>query len=206
MSLIDGLLTLTIVHFIATISPGPEFMLISKESLCRGRKVGFLCLAGTMLGLSIHLLYSAFGLATIISDSPNLLFTIQLIGGGYLLYLGGTSLLAKPKNPELEINIEHNKASSLRSLKAGFICDVLNPKAPIYYLSLFTFVLSPNMPTNHIIVYGGWIMMIHFIWFSAVILMLSNPIINKKFVKSGHWIDRILGGFMIAIGLKVIMS
>jgi threonine efflux protein len=39
-----------------------------------------------------------------------------------------------------------------------------------------------------------------------VVLLLSQPTINDKFQRLGHWIDRILGGAMILIGLKIITS
>ena len=159
-----------------------------------------------MSGLSIHILYSAFGLAAVISSSPKALLGIQLIGGGYLIYLGITALVAKPSNTSTDFTGEHREVSSIQSFRSGFICDLLNPKAPIYYVSLFTFILSPEMPAFHILIYGTWIMVIHFVWFSVVVLLLSNPVVNKKFRSIGHWIDRILGGAMVAIGIKVITA
>jgi len=206
MDLMESLLTLTAIHFIATASPGPEFMLISKEALAHGRRAGFTCLAGTMAGLSIHILYSAFGLAAVISSSPKALLAIQLIGGGYLIYLGITALMTKPPDTCASILSEHRAGSGGQFFRRGFICDLLNPKAPVYYVALFTFVLSPNMPAFHIFIYGAWIMIIHFVWFSAVVLLLSNPVVNKKFRSMGHWMDRILGGAMVAIGVKVLSA
>ncbi|MEH6577027.1 MAG: LysE family translocator [Amphritea sp.] len=206
MNLIDGLLTLTVIHFIATVSPGPEFMLISKEALTRGRKAGFICVAGTLSGLSIHILYSAFGLAAVISNSPKALLLIQLVGGGYLIYLGVTAMMAKPSQTSSDTLTKRGDVSGLQIFRAGFICDLLNPKAPIYYVSLFTFILSPTMPAADIFIYGAWIMVIHLAWFSLVVLLLSTPAINRKFRSMSHWVDRILGGAMVTIGIKVITA
>lgn len=49
-------------------------------------------------------------------------------------------------------------------------------------------------------------MVIQLAWFSAVVGLLSRPAINNKFKSCGHWIDRILGGAMIALGIKVIAT
>ncbi|MDO6562967.1 LysE family transporter [Amphritea sp. 1_MG-2023] len=206
MNLLDGLLTLTAIHFIATLSPGPEFMLISKEALRYGRRAGFLSLAGTMSGLVIHIVYSAFGLAAIISSSADALLAIQIIGGGYLIYLGISGLLSKSTDQALSWSNKDRSITDWQLFKRGLICDLCNPKAPIYYVTLFTFVLSPNMPNAHLAIYGAWIMMIHLIWFSVVVLLLSAPAINRKFNRISHWIDRLLGGAMVAIGIKVLMS
>lgn len=206
MDLFEGLLTLTAIHFIATASPGPEFVLISKEALQNGRRAGFICLIGTMGGLLIHILYSALGLAAIISRSPEAMLAIQLLGGSYLVYLGLMGLKAKPAHLSDQATGEYKHRSGWQLFRSGFICDLLNPKAPIYYVALFTFVLSPDVPASHMVAYGIWIMLIHGSWFSAMVLLLSNPIINQTFRRTGHWIDRILGGAMIAMGVKIITS
>ncbi len=111
MDLMESLLALTVIHFIATVSPGPEFMLISREALAHGRRAGFICLAGTVTGLTIHISYSAFGLAAVISNSPGALLAIQLFGGGYLIYLGITALMVKPSNPSTGSISEHGGMS-----------------------------------------------------------------------------------------------
>jgi len=95
MTLLEDLLAITAIHFLAIISPGLEFVLISREALTRGRSSGFICLAGTLSGQVIHIFYSAFGLAALISGSATVKLTIQVIGGTYLIYLGITGLRSK---------------------------------------------------------------------------------------------------------------
>lgn len=88
----------------------------------------------------------------------------------------------------------------------GFFCNALNPKAPIYFIALFTLVLSPDMPLYQIAIYGVWMMVIQLAWFSTVVGLLSRPAINQKFKAAGHWVDRVLGGAMIALAVKVLVS
>jgi threonine efflux protein len=89
---------------------------------------------------------------------------------------------------------------------AGFLCNALNPKAPIYFLSLFTLVLSPDLPLWQLAVYGGWIMIIQFAWFSFVAMALSLPSVSRRFQRAGHWIDRVLGCAMVLLGIKVLLG
>ena len=206
-SLFNSILTLMVIHFIATVSPGPEFMLISKEALTKGRKAGFVSLAGTLSGLGIHILYSALGLAAVLASSPQALLAIQILGGSYLIYLGIKGLGAQPATAEQNKETKTlSSASYWQIFRAGFICDVLNPKAPVYYVTLFTLVLSPDMPTQHLIIYAACIAAIHASWFTLVVLLLSTPAINQRFKQISHWIDRVLGGAMVLIGGKVIMG
>lgn len=209
MDLIQGLLLISSIHLLAAASPGPDFVLVSQQTLSHGKKAGFMCSIGIALGLSIHIIYSALGLAAIIANSSATLWVIKILGGSYLLYLGYQGLRAKPAAATITEQVKPEtfiKTSPLKNIGIGFLCNALNPKAPIYFVALFTVVLSPDLPLAHLVVYGLWMMIIQLAWFSSVVILLSRPKINKKFQRLGHWIDRILGGAMILIGLKILTS
>lgn len=206
MDLLQGLLLITSIHLLAAASPGPDFILVSKQTLSNGKKAGLMCSVGIALGLSVHIVYSAFGLAVIIANSSSALWVIKVLGGSYLIYLGIKGLRARPSSEAGDKANKATKYSWKKSIIMGFFCNALNPKAPIYFVSLFTVVLSPDMPLYQIGIIGLWLMIIQFAWFSAVVLLLSKPSINKKFKILGHWIDRILGGAMVALGLKVLVT
>lgn len=208
MDLMQGLILITSIHLLAAASPGPDFVLVSQQTLSNGKRSGFMVSIGIALGLSVHIIYSALGLAAVIANSLTALWVIKIIGGCYLLYLGVQGLRAQPKN-----NVEGSsntktiaKHSNIKAIAKGFLCNALNPKAPIYFVALFTVVLSPNLPLLHLVIYGAWMMFLQLLWFSTVVVLLSRPSVNEKFQRLGHWIDRILGGAMILIGLKVLTS
>jgi len=206
MELIQGLILISSIHLLAAASPGPDFVLVSQQTLSNGRKAGIMCSIGIALGLSIHIAYSAFGLATVIVNSSGALWAIKILGGSYLIYLGIKSLKAKGTNITEASSNSLAKYSAKKSIGVGFLCNALNPKAPIYFVSLFTIVLSPDMPVFQIAIYGAWIMIIQFAWFSLLVVILSKPSINLQFKRYGHWIDRVLGGAMVALGIKVIAT
>jgi RhtB (resistance to homoserine/threonine) family protein len=206
MDLLQGLLLITSIHVLAAASPGPDFILVSQQTLSNGKKAGFMCSIGIALGLSIHIIYSALGLAAIIANSITALWVIKILGGCYLLYLGYKGITAKAT---IQTDVNSNQAtkhSSAKSIGIGFLCNALNPKAPIYFVALFTLVLSPDLPLSHLVIYGLWMMIIQLTWFSTVVLLLSRPRINEKFKRLGHWIDRVLGGAMLIMGVKIITS
>ncbi|ASP48803.1 LysE family translocator [Cognaticolwellia beringensis] len=208
MDLVQGLLLITSIHLLAAASPGPDFVLVSQQTLSNGKQSGFMVSIGIALGLSVHIIYSALGLATVIANSATLLWLIKIIGGCYLLYLGFQGLSAKPvsKINNLVVKQSIKKHSNLKAIAKGFLCNALNPKAPIYFVALFTVVLSPNLPILHLVIYGVWMMILQLLWFSTVVALLSRPSVNAKFQRLGHWIDRVLGGAMLLMGLKVLTS
>ncbi|MFT5635908.1 MAG: threonine efflux protein [Cognaticolwellia sp.] len=208
MDLVQGLILITSIHLLAAASPGPDFVLVSQQTLSNGKQAGFMVSIGIALGLSVHIIYSALGLAAVIANSATALWLIKIIGGCYLIYLGIHGLTAKPVHQASNVIKQKTitKHSNLKAIAKGFLCNALNPKAPIYFVALFTVVLSPNLPLLHLVIYGVWMMILQLLWFSTVVVLLSRPSVNKKFQRLGHWIDRVLGGAMILMGLKVLTS
>ncbi len=202
-----GFITLTVIHLLAAASPGPDFALVSRQALLQGRRAGLWVSLGIALGLGIHIAYSAAGLATLIAHSTMWMSAIKLIGGSYLLYLGYQGIRAKSQSgvitnePAVIMDV-----AAHRLVGKGFLCNALNPKAPIYFLSLFTIVLSPNLPASTLVVYGVWIMLLQLFWFSLITLFFSQPTIRRRFLAISHWIDRVFGVAMVGLGLKVLLS
>ena len=206
MDLAEGLLIITSVHLLAAASPGPDFVLVSQQTLSNGKRAGLLCSLGIALGLSVHILYSAFGLAALIANSASALWAIRLFGGSYLIYLGVSGLRATADNKPIQAQGSTTQESALKTIGLGFLCNALNPKAPIYFISLFTIVLSQSSPAEHLLIYGLWMMALQFAWFSLITLVLSKPMVTTKFQSLGHWIDRIAGTVMLFFGINVLFS
>ncbi len=207
MTFWQGFLLITTVHLLAAASPGPDFVLVSQHTLKYGRKAGLWCSLGIALGLSVHIIYSILGLATVVANSTTLLWWIKLLGGCYLIYLGLAGLRSKAKAINLQANRGHSVSLSVKkSLSMGFACNVLNPKAPIYFIAVFTVVLSPDLPWYQLAIYGVWMMLLQWCWFAFVTALLSLPVLNQRFQAIGHWIDRVFGAAMIILGIKVLRS
>jgi threonine efflux protein len=202
-----GFAVITVVHLLAAASPGPDFAFVTRQSLVYGRRAGLLASAGIALGLGIHIVYSAAGLAAVIAHSAHWMTTIKLAGGAYLLYLGIKGLRSRKS----EAGAVENAASRLprsawRQVLGGFLCNALNPKAPIYFLALFTVVLSPELPAPTLVAYGAWIMLLQWLWFTLVALLLAHRRVRERMLGLRHWIDRAFGAAMVALGLRVLTT
>jgi threonine efflux protein len=201
-----GFAVITVVHLLAAASPGPDFAYVTRQSLVRGRKAGLLASAGIALGLSIHIVYSAAGLAAVIAHSAHWMAGIKLAGGCYLLYLGIRGLRAGARATPGDAPPGELPASPLRQIAGGFLCNAFNPKAPIYFLALFTVVLSPELPLPTLLAYGAWIMVLQWAWFSLVATLFAHRAIRDRLLAARHWIDRAFGAAMVALGLRVLAT
>jgi len=201
-----GFAVLTAVHLLAAASPGPDFAYVTRQSLVQGRRAGLLASLGIALGLSIHIAYSAAGLAAVIAHSAQWMTFIKLIGAGYLFWLGYKGLRSGAGAPAAPGAPAPLPTSAWRQVGGGFLCNAFNPKAPIYFLALFTVVLSPGLPVPTLIIYGAWIMLLQWLWFSLVALVFAHPRVRDRLLAARHWIDRAFGVAMIALGLRVLAT
>lgn len=201
-----GFAVITLVHLLAAASPGPDFAYVTRQSLVHGRRAGLLASAGIALGLSIHIVYSAAGLAAAVAHSADWMTAIKLAGGCYLLYLGIRGLRAGAHTTAGAAPMRDVPASPLRQIGGGFLCNALNPKAPIYFLALFTVVLKPGLPLPTLLAYGAWIMLLQWAWFSLVATLFAHHAVRDRLFAARHWIDRAFGAAMVALGVRVLAT
>jgi threonine efflux protein len=200
-----GFAVLTVVHVLAAASPGPDFAYVTRQSLLHGRRAGVLASLGISLGLSIHIVYSAAGLAALIAHSAHWMTALRLAGGAYLLWLGYQGLRARA-GAAAESTKVPLPASASRQIGGGFLCNAFNPKAPIYFLALFTVVLQPGLPAPTLVAYGVWIMLLQWLWFSLVALVFAHARVRGRLLAARHWIDRAFGAAMLALGARVLAA
>jgi len=88
----------------------------------------------------------------------------------------------------------------------GFITNGLNPKATLFFLSLFALVVSHETPSWARAVYGGYLACATALWFCIVARVFSLPRIRAGFTRMGHWFDRAMGAVLIGLGLHLVFS
>lgn len=205
MDFITTYLIIMTATFVATASPGPDFLITMRNALGVGRASGIATAIGIGLGIAVHVSYSVFGIALIISQSIILFNIIKYLGAAYLIYCGVMAM--RSKGWTLDADKARNKAKTLkRSFIEGFMTNVLNPKATLFFLALFTQVLTPETPISWQIIYGASLMVMVAIWFSFMSIVLTHAPIRTRLASMSVWIDRVTGGIFIALGLKVAFS
>jgi RhtB (resistance to homoserine/threonine) family protein len=200
-------LTVALVHFLAVVSPGPDFAMVTRNSIIYSRKTGIYTSIGIALGIMVHVTYSLLGIGFIIAKSIILFNIIKFIGAGYLIYIGYKSLKAQPSEViASDMNVVKKDISTWESIKTGFLTNALNPKATLFFLALFTQIINPLTPKIVQFAYGIEMMTITFIWFTIVSLFFSNSLIRNRIGKVQHYIERVTGVVLIGLGIKVALA
>ncbi|MBI2280900.1 MAG: LysE family translocator [Bacteroidetes bacterium] len=192
-----------LIHLMAVMSPGPDFIMALRNSLTYSRKTGIYTAIGFGIGIGVHVLYCVFGLAFLIQSSPLIFNIIKFLGVAYLIYIGVMSIISKSLN--IDIGKQHHLAdiSALKAIRMGFLTNVLNPKATLFFLSLFTFVIGPNVPTLIALTLGILMMINTAIWFSLVAVFFTQSKIRVLFNRYQKVFNIIFGILLIAIAIKI---
>lgn len=199
-------LTVALIHLLAVASPGPDFAVVLKESVAHGRRAGLFTAWGVGMGIFLHVAYSLLGIGLLVSQSVLLFNLLKYLAAAYLVYIGLRALRARPAG-ELALPVAEAGARSARSaFVAGFVTNGLNPKATLFFLSLFTVVIDPHTPLAVQAGYGLYLALATALWFCLVALLFSHGRVRRGFARLGHWFDRLMGGVLVALGIKIAFS
>jgi len=83
---------------------------------------------------------------------------------------------------------------------------ILNPKNVLFYLSLFTVVLTKDVSLTFKILLGIWMTSVVFIWDSAIVFLLSGEKIRRKFSKLAYYIDKVTGAILGLVGFTIVKT
>lgn len=196
------------VFFIAVISPGPDFVIAVRNSIQQSRRIGIITAFGFAAGVAIHVTYCLMGLATVIAQSIILFNILKFIGAGYLFYVGISALRSKgfAMDESSDVVKTAPRMTSFQAFRSGFITNLFNPKATLFFMALFTQILSPQIPVWTSVVYGVTCVTMTAGWFAIVAMILTTPVIRARFLKCSKWIDRVCGGVLIALGIRLALT
>jgi len=196
------LIAVSAIAALMAVIPGADFVMVTRTSIRNGRWAGLYTTFGVCISICIHATYSIAGLAVVIANSVWIFSMIKYLGAAYLVYIAWQLLTTR----ELLTNnqpIENDKISRFSALSLGFMSNILNPKAPIFFISIFTQVVSLDTPLVMQISYGIIIAMAHLIWFGSVALLLSHPSLLPCFNKHKKKIDNVAGIILILFSVKL---
>jgi len=200
-------MTVALVHLLAVASPGPDFAVVVRESVTQGRRVGSWTALGVGCGIFVHVAYSLLGIGLIVSQSIVLFNLFKWLAAGYLLYLGWRALRARPMSLDTADEVDTTSdRSPWQAFVVGFVTNGLNPKATLFFLSLFTVVISADTPPWVQAGYGVYLAGATALWFLLVAWLFSRGRVRSGCARMGHWFDRLTGAVLIGLGVRLAVS
>jgi RhtB (resistance to homoserine/threonine) family protein len=196
-----------LVHLLAVASPGPDFAIVVRESVSHGRSAGTWTALGVGTGILVHVTYSLLGIGLIVAQSALLFNLLKWAAAAYLLYLGIKALRSGPAVAETaSAQLPKGVRTPHGAFVSGFITNGLNPKATLFFLSLFTLVINPHTPLPIQAGYGIYLACATAAWFSLVALLFSHDRVRSGFARMGHWFDRLMGVVLVGLAVRLVFS
>lgn len=204
---VDTMLIVTTVSFLGMISPGPDFFLVLKNSLSYSRKIALFTCLGIIIAILIHMSYCVAGIALLISTTPILYNALRYVSATYLIWIGIKALLAKNRGSNYIGSVSNSRIITTKTaFIQGFLCNLLNPKATLFFLAIFTQVLNENSTLYDKLLVALIIWTEAILWWPFVVFIFQTQTIQRRYYKVQFIIDKILGIMIVILGLKVALG
>jgi len=196
-------LTVVLLHLFAVMSPGPDYVLVTRQSIRYGRRVALWSSGGIGFGILFHSLLAVTGILFFIASNDFYLFFLKLICSAYLLYLGITSIINTSNFDQNRV--KDDKWSNANGFVAGLLTNITNVKALLFFITLFGVVLDSQSQGN-LILYGIYMAFATFVWFSLVSYIFTSDIFKSQFLKFFKFFEKFLGVVLVIIALQLVVN
>ena len=203
-----SLTTYLIAITLLTITPGVYTLLVIRNTARGGWRDGAVSSFGICSGLFVHATISAVGISVILLQAAWAFSTLKLLGAAYLVWLGICSWRKVINRESFEIINGESKATDVflvrRSLREGFLSNVLNPKTAIFYMAFLPHFINPAQSA---LVQSLFLAGLHFIiamiWQCLLALMVKQLKRWLQRPKVSQLFDGATGTVMIGLGARV---
>ncbi|TVP48846.1 MAG: LysE family translocator [Halomonas sp.] len=193
-----------------SISPGVDTLLVIRNTARGGIRDGITTSIAICCGLFVHATISALGISLILLQSAWAFHMLKLVGAGYLIWLGITSLLAARRGQPLPVSGVLNGAATVsrwQPVKEGFLSNVLNPKTVVFYMAFLPQFIAPSDPA---LLKSLWLAGVHFvianIWQIGVVLMVGSA---SKWIASARFaqtLNAATGAVLVVFGIRLALT
>ncbi|HEY7598215.1 MAG TPA: LysE family translocator [Actinophytocola sp.] len=202
---VTQLLALGGVVLLAAMSPGPDFVIVTRNAMLSGRRAGMACAAGIAVGVFTWAVVTALGISGLLAASAVAFTVVKLAGAAYLVLLGIRALLAARRGgyePPPDSGDRANRGV-LAAFRQGLVTNLLNPKVAVFFTALLPqFVPASSTAADHLLL-GGVAATVSLLWF----VVLSNVVsVLRRFLTTSRvrrTIDAVTGTLLVALGLRI---
>ncbi|MFD9221795.1 LysE family translocator [Streptomyces sp. NPDC060064] len=185
--------------------PGADFTVVVRNALA-SRRAGVACAVGVAGGLLVHTALAVAGLAAVLVAVPVLYRTLQIAGGAYVLYLGVRAVRGALR-PQLAVQDPEARPAggTGRSLRQGFLTNVLNPKAPVLFLSLLPQFVPDGVPVlTRTFLLAAVVVVLALLWFPLVALLVDRLGQWLRRPRTTQAVEGVTGGALTALGVTLL--
>ena len=191
---------------INAVIPGADFAMVLRQSIAHGRRAALFTSAGIATAILVHGSYTLLGIGVIVSQSLLAFNIIKWIGAAYLVWLAISALRSPAPQPPAEDDLAAAKRGDFAAFALGFLTNLLNPKAVLFFLALFTTLVSAHTGGDIKVLYVLCMSLMLFAWFALVSVFFTTPSVRQGFFRFGRWFNRVTGITFIVLAVRVALA
>ena len=192
------------VFSVIIVAPGADFALVLRQCVVHGRTTAIITSIGIGASLLFHIGYTILGIGLIVSKSLFLFGLLKWAGAAYLIYRGLKAWREPTFQMQEATGVESvQQLSAIKAFGMGFITNALNPKPVLFFLSLFSVLVSPQTPLAVQFSYGLGMASALIAWFVAVSVLFTSHVVRTRFLKMGAVFNKVTGALFIGLGVRL---
>lgn len=185
-------------------SPGASFLLVARMAMSSSRRTALSVAAGMGFGASVFAAIALAGLHTLLTLIPSLYTGLKVAGGCYLLWLA-LKMFRRPSN-RFNDSAGTKDVSVSKAFMTGVFTQISNPHTALVFASIFSAALSKNIQPVMYIILPAMAFVIDLLWYAVVACLLSTDGPRQAYIKYRHFIDKLSGGFMAFLGIRLLLK
>ena len=206
MEYVVALLGLAVVHLLAVASPGPSTVLVIQTSAVAGRRGGLLAAFAMMVGALAWAAAALYGLQALFAQFEWLYVAFRIGGALFLIYLA-VMIWRHAKDPLPDIAVDRTAhMTGWQGFMRALLLQLSNPKIMVFFGSIFLSVLPQNTPAWMDGAVLAIVALNEFCWFALLALVFSGGPARAFYRRAKIWIDRVMGGVLGVLGLRLIFA
>jgi threonine/homoserine/homoserine lactone efflux protein len=199
--MLEQILLILSVTFLAMVTPGPDMVLVLRNTFASGRGAGLQTSMGILCGNLVHITYCAFGIGMLISQSILAFSALKYVAAAYLIYLGIMSL--RSGTTRLDASDIQGGRLTRSWFVQGFVNNLLNPKGTLFYLGVFTTVITPETSPATMVLLILLMMLVSGSFWICFVYTLDRRTLRDVVERSQQTVNRVFGALLILLGLRV---
>ncbi|MXF47469.1 LysE family transporter [Raoultella sp. Lac2] len=185
-------------------SPGVSFLLVARTAMSSSRRAALSVAVGMGFGALIFAVIALAGLHTLLTLVPSLYTGLKIAGGCYLLWLA-LKIFRRSSNRFIDLAVTE-KVSASKAFLTGVFTQISNPHTALIFASIFSAALSKNIQPVMYIILPIMAFVIDVLWYAIVAYLLSTDGPRQAYIKYRKLIDRLSGGVMAFLGIRLLLK
>jgi len=211
-----ALLGFALASTLLILAPGPDSLLVLRNTMRGGRRAGLITACGTMSGLAVWALAAALGLSALVRVSHIGYDLLRFAGAGYLIWLGmgslgllgrkraGHAAVERPGHAAVERPLPGSPPTRARAYLNGLLSNLFNPKISVFFMAFLpAFIPAGEAAAQFSLVLGLWFIAETGLWLAIVAWLTGIGAGWLRRPAAQRWLGRVTGVVFIGFGIRL---